>query len=326
VIIDSGSPTGWTHIASTYSDTDDEFKAYINGVQVGTTETSLGTFSGNLASTTTVIGAYNTSSSTPWLGKIDDVKVYDYARNPSQIAYDYNRGAPKNWWKFDECEGTTAYDSGFGEVDGPITITGSGDYTSAGTCDSGTGTEAWNAGSTGKRNYALGLDGTNDYLNVSSPDLPTDDFTYTGWIKPDTVTANDFLLSSVDQSGNQEFGIRLSSDMDIFMVTAQEFDSTALISTGVWTHFALTRVGSNMTLYLNGEQDSTDTNSTTLDFDTCPLIIGGDQDTGCAGSIGDNYDGLIDDFRIYNYGLSANQVKNVYNESAVRFGPETGSP
>jgi len=29
----------------------------------------------------------------------------------AQIAYDYNRGAPVAWWKFDECQGGTLHDS-----------------------------------------------------------------------------------------------------------------------------------------------------------------------------------------------------------------------
>lgn len=36
--------------------------------------------------------------------------------------------------------------------------------------------------------------------------------------------------------------------------------------------------------------------------------------------------GQIDDFRVFNYELSANQVKNLYNGGAVRFGPATGPP
>jgi hypothetical protein len=39
------------------------------------------------------------------------------------------------------------------------------------------------------------------------------------------------------------------------------------------------------------------------------------------------FNGQIDDVRIYNYALTSYQVKTLYNEnSAVRFGPLTGSP
>jgi len=40
-----------------------------------------------------------------------------------------------------------------------------------------------------------------------------------------------------------------------------------------------------------------------------------------------NFNGLIDDVKIFNYALTANQVKTVYNEgAAVRFGPNAGQP
>jgi hypothetical protein len=39
------------------------------------------------------------------------------------------------------------------------------------------------------------------------------------------------------------------------------------------------------------------------------------------------FNGLIDDVRIYNYVLTPAQIRTVYNQnSAVRFGPLTGSP
>ena len=36
--------------------------------------------------------------------------------------------------------------------------------------------------------------------------------------------------------------------------------------------------------------------------------------------------GQIDDVKIFNYALSASQVKNLFNNGAVYFGPVTGSP
>ena len=36
--------------------------------------------------------------------------------------------------------------------------------------------------------------------------------------------------------------------------------------------------------------------------------------------------GQIDDLKIFNYGLTANQVKTLYNSGAARFAPSTGAP
>ena len=33
-------------------------------------------------------------------GYLDDLKIYDYARTPAQVAWEYNRGGPVGYWKF----------------------------------------------------------------------------------------------------------------------------------------------------------------------------------------------------------------------------------
>lgn len=53
------------HIAITWSVAADQMKAYINGAQVGTTQTGLGTWAGSLAAASTLLGAGGTLPSTP---------------------------------------------------------------------------------------------------------------------------------------------------------------------------------------------------------------------------------------------------------------------
>ncbi|GIW62072.1 MAG: hypothetical protein KatS3mg089_0924 [Patescibacteria group bacterium] len=80
---------GWWHLAVTY-DGSTTIKTYINGV---------------LKSTKTLAGVLNTASSTVNIGRsalvnayfdgrLDHIQLYDYARTPSQITWDYNRGKP----------------------------------------------------------------------------------------------------------------------------------------------------------------------------------------------------------------------------------------
>lgn len=52
-----------------------ELKAYVNGVQVGSTMTDIGTFTGSLVSTACVIGAGSTSNATPW----NNCRFFDWA-------------------------------------------------------------------------------------------------------------------------------------------------------------------------------------------------------------------------------------------------------
>ncbi|PIZ46504.1 hypothetical protein COY32_03180, partial [candidate division WWE3 bacterium CG_4_10_14_0_2_um_filter_41_14] len=138
----------WHYIEAVYDGTTK--KIYKDGVPYSTSESKTGSIL--VPSTYACIGASPGSGSSCaaefFNGQIDKVTIYDYARTPAQIAYDYNRGAPVAWYKMDECEGGTLFDSsasnGSGGNNGTITIGATGTQTSAGTCStSGT---AWGNG------------------------------------------------------------------------------------------------------------------------------------------------------------------------------------
>ena len=62
VTLSSQSDIDWVHVMLTWDVSGGgEFKAYKNGSQAGTTQTALGTWSGALATTTTLIGAASTT-------------------------------------------------------------------------------------------------------------------------------------------------------------------------------------------------------------------------------------------------------------------------
>lgn len=143
----------WTFVTLTWDQTNGSI-LYYNGIRVASNSTPPPAYS----QTGMKIGS-NTSGTENMNGMIDEVKVYNYVRTPAQISYDYNQGAPLGWWKFDDCSGSQATDSSRRNNHGSIVITGSGTNQSLGTCGSGTGTEAWNNGTTGKHNASIYLDG-----------------------------------------------------------------------------------------------------------------------------------------------------------------------
>lgn len=79
------STTDWFQTVATWSKTNDQVKFYVNGAQVGTTQTGLGTWVGNIASTTTAIGANGSAGGLSWSGLINDVRLYNQALSDSQI-------------------------------------------------------------------------------------------------------------------------------------------------------------------------------------------------------------------------------------------------
>lgn len=70
---------GWIHLGMTWSTTADALIVYVNGAQSGTTQTSLGTWSGSLAATLATIGATATTPSNVWSGWIQHVAIWNAA-------------------------------------------------------------------------------------------------------------------------------------------------------------------------------------------------------------------------------------------------------
>jgi len=83
----------------------------------------------------------------------------------------------------------------------------------------------------------------------------------------------------------------------------QQLNATAL-PTGKWSHVAVTLSASGASMYVNGVQVSTSSAVTLSPLDFKPILnyIGRSQTTNPL------FSGMIDDFRVYNYALSANEV------------------
>lgn len=79
-----------------------------------------------------------------------------------------------------------------------------------------------------------------------------------------------------------------------------------------WNHLALSVSGNDAKLYINGALKGSGSGSgVPTGSDTNPLLIGGDTSH--------NFHGLLDDIRLYNYPLSASQIKSVLNGGGVNF-------
>lgn len=86
VTVGSQTQTGWFHVAMTWTATGDEMQMYIDGAQVGGTQSSLGTWAGALSSTQTVIGAASTTGSSAFPGNIADFAIFDTPLSADAIA------------------------------------------------------------------------------------------------------------------------------------------------------------------------------------------------------------------------------------------------
>lgn len=333
-----GPSNNWFHITIAWSKSADYVKAYVNGVQSGTTQTGLQTFTGSLASTTTVIGAGSNTPTVSWSGGLDQVKIYNYARTQAQIASDYNQGKPVGHWRMDDCQGSVVKDSSGNGNDGNITIGASGTQTAVGTCTtSGT---AWFGGVIGKFNSSLNFDGSDDYISVPDPASgvldfgASQNFTITAWIKTNSNVAWDRLIgkTSTPRSETSWYSVAINSGKarlelattyPTYYITA---DSVSSVNDNNWHHLVFSRdkTGSNnIKVYVDGKLETTSGADPTDSLsNSAPLNLMKDQD-----GVANRYlEGQIDDVRIYNYALTASQVKTLYGNGTINFGPSSGTP
>lgn len=81
----TSAPTGWTHIAITWSKAADQVILYGNGAQIGATQTGLGVWVGNLAATTTVLAAASTVPGNPWSGNLAHAAIWTTPLTSTQV-------------------------------------------------------------------------------------------------------------------------------------------------------------------------------------------------------------------------------------------------
>ncbi len=313
----------WHYVAGTFDDTSDTMKIYVDGV-LQTTNTSA-TVSFGTNNNTLYLGRDVAGSAYPLNGQLDGIRIFNYARTAAQVAYDYNKGGPLAWWKFNECQGLTANDASGNGYSGSISIGGTGTQTSAGTCSS-SGTTAWYTGRNGKYGASLNFDGTDDYVNTSGPSTNASTQTYsaTGWFYAAGSGLRTIISDSPDANNDYNFRVYVNGSnklcMHIYNAGDHELCSNKTVSNSTWYNFAAIQDSPNSSrkLYINGVLDTSDS-QTSGNFSYTHFHIGN------TGTMNSYFNGQIDDVRFYNYALTATQIKNVYNEGfAVRYGPTTG--
>jgi hypothetical protein len=309
----------WHYITCTYDN--ETLKMYVDGVYNSENTTPSGDVfltTADLAIGTLYAGMTGASA---FYGGVDDVKIYNYARTPAQIAWDYNRGGPVGWWKMDENTGTDIFDSSGQGNSG--TLTNSPSWTD------------------GKFNYGLNFSNSNDYSTVTHNSTfdfgANQDFAVSAWVKSSQTAALNtwpIILSKEDGSATRQgYALILHNSNDdsrwffeIFVFgTSYKCYGTKDIADGNWHHILGIRSGSNLIVYEDGRNAGTCAASSGSVSKNAPLRFGNSA-AASPGSAGD-LNGILDDIRIYSYALTSQQVKLIMNEgAATRFAPITGQP
>jgi hypothetical protein len=210
-----------------------------------------------------------------------------------------------HWWKFDECNGVTAYDS-IDDDDG--TFNGND--------------PCW---VTGKFDGAVDFNGVNDYFSVPTLDGAYDKydvFTVAGWFKTDQSTGKQTIVGEWWQDGVWYHGWQVLVENSKVVarfgyenehIGTADVTGTSDVNVGEWHQFALVRNGMNsVVLYVDGQPEAT-AGEVDFDNDSTKFRIG-DGSYGYAPLKGGPFNGMIDDVMISNKALLAEEVEQFYEE------------
>lgn len=207
-----------------------------------------------------------------------------------------NSGIDNNvliYYRFDETSGSIAYNSTALDLNGTLT-----------------GTSFVN----GKLSGGIELFGTDDYVTVPSTlNMNSTNFTFSVWVKP-YLSSDHVILEQRDGTGTGRNILAIDADGSFcsnvpYSITSalggSQICANAKIDQNVWQHLAVTMDSGTLKFYKNGVQ----TNSLAAGTESNV----GDYVLGLAKDLtSTDYNGFMDDFRVYNVALSATDVNNVY--------------
>lgn len=315
--VGSIQPNNLYHVAVIFNGTT-ATAAYINGVsQVLTSNSftsthSVGFFIGNRGDGTR-----------PFLGMIDDVRMYSRALSASEIYKLYTSGQVTQNVSFSGGNNLESGLIGWWTMDGPDVNWGTGKVTDK--SNSGNDGYVVNMSTTtsvesGKIGQALLFDGVADYIDIGNPASLqlTSSVTVSAWVKADTIAGPMEIISKQGGASDRGWQLKINSDgtgrLEIAdTATTLVYRSTsATLVPGRWYHLVgvYNASAQTLTMYVDGEINNGTLSGTVpvAQVDSSTNIYIGKKPTNV-----DYFKGIIDDVRVYDRALSASEARQLYD-------------
>ncbi|MEU3144987.1 LamG-like jellyroll fold domain-containing protein [Streptomyces sp. NPDC006999] len=324
----------WTHLVGTYSASYDELKLYVNGQLAGTTtydspwDARRGLQIG--------AGRYDGKPGSFFPGAIDELQIFDKPLSAGEVT---RLNSKQSVISGRAARAVFPLDEPATRQDGTPTtqITATAEVPAA-TLHGGA-----TPGTSGIAGTALTLDGTDDYATTGRPLLNNQrSFAVSAWAKlPKTKPGHAAIV--LTQTGEHRPGLELyysaaydrwavnqysADDPDATPIRAMQAEGTTAHG-DTWTHLAGVHdtVANKLTLYVNGIEAG----STTLQAD---WYAGGAVQIGAGsydGNLGSFFDGRIDDVRMFDRPVSAEEVQQLFKQRPLvkgrwTFETASGSP
>lgn len=247
-------------------------------------------------------------------GNIDEVRLYDRALTDEEIWSLYQFGKPDfvnsassqpqggnrldsglaSYWKFDEGPGGSATDA---SVNG-----------NTGTLTNG---PTW---TTGRIGGAVSFDGTNQHVVVPHHTSfnQTAAVTVSLWVRFDSLPAGDNIVFEKGFGTGVNYGIdQVGDEIGLYFYNGgwrEHITTNADLVTGNWYHVVATYddAANNVRVFVNGRLALDEAESNTLITNNHDLFIGSN------GVLSESINGSIDEVRVYNRALPADEVADLY--------------
>ncbi len=198
------------------------------------------------------------------------------------------------YWKFDETSGNTAQDASGNGQDGTLN-----------------GDPQWVAGMLGG---ALEFDGDGDYVDIGNDPIfnITGQITVACWIKVSQFTID---WQAIFTMGDDSWRLQRQTTTDNLCWACTGVTGTpgnwwlhgnVNVNDGEWHHAAGVYDGSKYYLYVDGELDVSKNTSGAMSISSYPVMIGAN-----AQQSGREFEGLIDDVRVYKRALTETEILGV---------------
>jgi hypothetical protein len=215
------------------------------------------------------------------------------------------------WWPLNEGTGTVAHDhSGQGN-----------DGRWSGTPSSPSGTSYYTTGEIGSS--AGYFNGSDNSLTIGTQPIYglTGPFTISMWINPASLNYQAGILAreSSDTNGNNGYLLVLypnnhNPNIPKLCIEADDIQEeacvagTGVVGVGVWSLLTTVYDGTNMSLYVNGTLSAQVASTLNPPANNGSLVFGSPEQGGYA-----NFNGSLEDIRLYSRALSASEISSLYN-------------
>ena len=305
----------WHHLGVTYNSVTSTNNVYVDGVLA---TSAVLTYATNNTGNTLEIGSYTTNNIA---ATISDVQIYSNVLSERQMRGIYNQttyGLCDNTCgnsaqeRQETCDdGNTVNSDGCSNIcqievcadTNPDKHLWKGENNALDTRGTNNGTLVnGTTFATGQVGQAFSLDGVNDYIDIGTLSLGADPVSYSVWLKPNDVTSLQ-ILSEQNCSSHQ------------FYISGGQFlagicggagtHATATAQVGVWQHVVATFENGARKLYVNGVL--VNTNLTVTAASTTINRIGSRTSNQFF------YNGLLDEYSIWNRALTPLEVNALYH-------------